>query len=286
MRARIQPLLPAEHRRRPTPHASWAHAALPGAVVVDVPLAKHRFDRHVHDTYSLGVTLQGVQVFNCRGSLHANTPGRVIAFNPDEAHDGQPGASGGFAYRIVHVRPHALESICAGGAAPHFRESTFDDTPLARLFLAATAPAQAQESLKAEHLLQAFLLCAVRRHGRAKATAPGAGCDVRARRMRDYLREFHASDVSTADLARVAGVSRIHANRLFVQAYGIAPHAYLNALRVLQVQRLIAAGEPLAQIACSAGFADQSHMSRRFTAAVGVSPDRYRRMLAPPGAER
>ncbi|MGP9819541.1 helix-turn-helix transcriptional regulator [Salinarimonas sp. NSM] len=36
----------------------------------------------------------------------------------------------------------------------------------------------------------------------------------------------------------------------------------------------------MAQAALAAGFADQSHMTRRFKAAYGITPERWRRMIA------
>jgi hypothetical protein len=50
---------------------------------------RHAYHRHSHETYSFGVTEDGVQSFNCRGSAHASAAGMIMAFNPDEPHDGQ-----------------------------------------------------------------------------------------------------------------------------------------------------------------------------------------------------
>ena len=42
----------------------------------------------------------------------------------------------------------------------------------------------------------------------------------------------------------------------------------------------IAAGSSLANAALSAGFADQSHMTRHFTRAYGMPPGRWARLTA------
>jgi AraC-like DNA-binding protein len=41
------------------------------------------------------------------------------------------------------------------------------------------------------------------------------------------------------------------------------------------VRRAIAAGAPLADAAATAGFADQSHMTRHFKRAYGITPGRW-----------
>ena len=50
---------------------------------------RHAYHRHSHETYSFGVTEDGVQSFSCRGSAHASAAGMIMAFNPDDSHDGQ-----------------------------------------------------------------------------------------------------------------------------------------------------------------------------------------------------
>jgi len=52
---------------------------------------RHAYDPHSHDDYLFGVTEQGVQAFRCRGGAWASSAGMIMAFNPDEPHDGHAG---------------------------------------------------------------------------------------------------------------------------------------------------------------------------------------------------
>ena len=77
----------------------------------------HAFEPHRHATYGICVTDVGVQRFAYRGNSEISLPGEVVVLHPDEAHDGGPGAEGGFGYRIVYVEPgriaqaaHAISS--------------------------------------------------------------------------------------------------------------------------------------------------------------------------------
>ncbi|MDF7189943.1 AraC family transcriptional regulator, partial [Escherichia coli] len=81
-----------------------------------------------------------------------------------------------------------------------------------------------------------------------------------------------AAAISLLDLARETGLSRFQVLRGFARVTGLTPHAYQVQRRVALARRLIAQGEPLAEVAAACGFADQSHMTRQFVRKYGVSP--------------
>jgi AraC-like DNA-binding protein len=55
-------------------------------------------------------------------------------------------------------------------------------------------------------------------------------------------------------------------------------------MRRLDLARgLLPGGQPLADVAAEAGFADQAHFTRMFKAALGLTPARYRALAAAPG---
>jgi hypothetical protein len=76
-----------------------------GVELLSAWFAGEAYRKHRHDTYAIGVTDSGVQVFDYRGAVHASTPGRVIVLHPDEIHDGRAGTDDGFGYRILYVEP-------------------------------------------------------------------------------------------------------------------------------------------------------------------------------------
>ena len=90
--------------------SAWLASAGPvgGVEVLRAWFAGEAYRTHRHDTYAVGVTDAGVQVFDYRGSAHASTPGQVVVLYPDEPHDGRAGGDDGFGYRIVYVEPAAL----------------------------------------------------------------------------------------------------------------------------------------------------------------------------------
>jgi AraC family transcriptional regulator len=97
------------------------------------------------------------------------------------------------------------------------------------------------------------------------------------RAVRDYVHEHLRQNISLDDLARAVGLSRYHFARRFRQSTGTTPHKFVLQQRVERAKTLLQrTNMPLLDIACSCGFADQSHMTREFRKTVGVTPGRYR----------
>jgi AraC-like DNA-binding protein len=240
----------------------------------------HVYHRHSHDTYSFGVTEAGAQAFRCRGADHVSTAGLVMAFNPDDPHDGHAGDPAGFTYRMVHVDPDAVEDVLgqAGLPRPLFREPVIDDPRLAgRVRRAARTLLGDPDPLAAQEALDALVLAAATRgSGWRPALVLGPMETVR-----ELLHACYPDRLTADRLAEVAGGSRFQVYRLFRTRYGLSPSDYLRQLRLRAARRALAAGEPVAAVAAATGFADQAHLTRTFRSAYGVTPGRYTRLLMP-----
>jgi AraC-like DNA-binding protein len=100
--------------------------------------------------------------------------------------------------------------------------------------------------------------------------------DSAIRAARDLLDADETGRVTLTELAAAAAVSPATLVRRFVAETGLTPHRYLVSRRVDRAKALLARGLPVAEAAVLAGFADQSHLHRHFTSAVGVTPGRFR----------
>lgn len=88
------------------------------------------------------------------------------------------------------------------------------------------------------------------------------------------------SHLRIADLAGLLDVHPVHLARVFRQAWGCSPGDLLRWRRLDQASGLLRRpGLPLAEVAATAGFADQSHMHRAFQAQYGMTPTRYRQRM-------
>ena len=97
------------------------------------------------------------------------------------------------------------------------------------------------------------------------------------RTVRAYVDQHLQKSISLEDLACTVGLSRYHFARRFRQSTGTTPHEFVLRQRVERAKTLLhRTNTPLPDIACSCGFADQSHMTREFRKRVGLTPGRYR----------
>ena len=279
----------------------WAHywrAADEPLEAMHAHFERHVYHRHSHETYSLGVTDVGAQSFTCRGAAHTSAAGMVMAFNPDDPHDGQATDGLGFTYRMIHIGPELVAAVLADAAGgpvglPLFAEPVLSDPVLAARLRGLHHALLGQASaLRRDELLAAVVLAAARqsRGAAARATALTAGdgrAEARpadaariARRARDLIAGHYRDDINAGDLADATGRSRFALHRAFTHVYGMPPSDYQRQLRLREARGLIAAGLPISEAAALTGFADQSHLSRWFVRYYGVTPGRYQRATA------
>lgn len=89
--------------------------------------------------------------------------------------------------------------------------------------------------------------------------------------------EHLRGNVRVETLATQAGVSRRQIERDFLDAVGLAPKTFAAILRFRHAGGRLRAGEPVAEAALAAGYADQSHLSRDFQRFAGLAPTAYAR---------
>ena len=250
-----------------------------GVEAIRARFAGHAYDLHRHDDWLVGVTERGVQDFFCRGARRHSTPGRIILIEPEEAHDGQAGNAGGFAYSMLYLPRPWLKAGLADtpGGDPAFPATLRDDPPLGRAIRAACARLIRPESRLARDAALDAVLHLLRPHLGRPARPAAIGDAPVARRARERLRDAMAEDIGADALARAAGAAdRFRLARAFRAAYGTSPHTYLVQHRLLRARRLLADGAQPAAVAAACGFADQSHLGRWFRRAYGITPAAYR----------
>ena len=90
--------------------------------------------------------------------------------------------------------------------------------------------------------------------------------------VREYLRAHLDEPVQTAALAAISGLTECHLIRSFHLEFGLPPHAYHLRLRLAVAAELLSNGLSVSTVAYECGFADQSHLSRKFKEVYGLTP--------------
>ncbi len=216
-------------------------------------------------------------------------PGQVFVLHPDETHDGHAGTAAGFRYRILYLEPRVVREALSDRRCPlpFVRDAVSTNRRLA----AAVLPALEDFDRPPEELLGDQIILDLA--DALAATDPSvARRELSARhwravgRARDFLDANVNSAVTSAELEAVAGLSRYAVARHFRACLGTSPYRYLVLRRLDRVRSLIRQGSALVDAAASCGFADQSHMTRHFKRAYGMSPGRWAALARQGAASR
>jgi AraC-like DNA-binding protein len=254
-----------------------------GCERIEAFFSGHGFDTHRHDTYAMGFTIQGVQSFSYRGASEHSLLGQVFVLHPDETHDGHAGSGAGFHYRIIYVEPRLIRDALGDGRCPlpFVRDAVSNDRRLAAAIMPALDDLEvALEDLHRDQIVLdlADALAAV------DSSVARRALSARHLRAVNVAREFLDAAVQKAvtsvEMEAVTGISRYALARHFRACLGTSPYRYLVMRRLDRARSLIRKGAPLADAAFSCGFADQSHMTRHFKKAYGLSPGRWAAIAA------
>jgi len=254
---------------------------LPDTEMLAARYFTHAFAPHWHEGYVVAVITAGAEGYRYRGASHVAGPGWLACINPGEVHTGQRAAEVGWAYRVFYPSAAAMRSLAldlGGCGLPRLPVEAVEDQPLARaLTRAHRLLEEGGDPLEAQTEALGALSALLARHADLAPQPKPAGRDAgRVERMRERLAADLGEPLTLEDLAACVGLSAFHAARLFSREAGMAPHAWRNMLRVNRSLDLLRAGASVAEAAAACGFADQSHFTRHFRRAMGVTPGRWR----------
>jgi AraC-like DNA-binding protein len=251
----------------------FRHPGIPDVDLLRARFVTHRFSRHAHEGYAIGVIVSGVEEFDYRGGLHRAAAGEVVLVNAESNHTGQAGTPDGWAYRMLYPPLETLSGLA--GARPYFPEPVVSDPQASRLLLSAHVAAERGDPLTASTLLRTAFSTLLARHATAPPPREPAAGYRSVRLARDILHARLTDPPTLEDLAAAVGTRPFPLLRAFKAATGLPPHAYLTTVRVQRARDLLHLGLPPARVAAELGFTDQAHLTRHFKRTMGVPPGAY-----------
>jgi len=232
--------------------------------------------RFYSDTYDLVLIDQGRSVILSGGRVLTASPGTVMILEPHTVftHLSLPVPE---TVRVLHITPEVVNEA-RREVAPRARERPYGAITrspvlcaslvrLHRALLPDGTPLERQELFNT--ILHEFF-------EDARQTAPPLE-NHGVRRARELLHQHFREPMTLDDLSRESGVSRFYLHRSFKRATGVAPHVYQNLLRIANARTLLARGVSPCEAAVDSGFCDQSHLTRHFRRAHGLTPAEYAR---------
>jgi AraC-like DNA-binding protein len=242
---------------------------------VEAHFTGRAFAPHRHDTYALGVTLSGIQTFRYRGEQRYCFPGQGHILHPDETHDGGSATEESFGYRIIYIDPLLVQQALGGKPLPFVPDPIVRRRPLLSDLTASLRdidePLDEVEGIEiavsVAGTLEALSSPVPRRPGHLRIPS--------LLRVRELIAACPAVPFSVKDFESIANLDRWTIARQFRAAFGTSPSRFRTMRQLDRTRLMINSGMPLSESALEAGFADQSHMSRMFKRAYGLTPGQW-----------
>jgi AraC-like DNA-binding protein len=237
------------------------------------------FAPHRHDTYAIGITLNGVQSFDYRGVTRHSLPGQLVVLHPDELHDGRAGDDGAFRYRTAYVASAALQDVLGGMPLPFIAGGVSSDPRLvAAVYALLEDYDRPLTGIAYQDALYDLAMALQAVAGASRVMKPVNR--EAAARARDYIDAHLEAGFSLEDLEQAARHDRWQLSRDFRTLFGTSPYRYLILRRLDRARRMMLDGHASAEAADACGFADQSHLARHFRKAFGLTPNAWLMAIA------
>lgn len=254
--------------------SNWIYRGAGALPRYEVFLSDIVYAPHRHDSYTLALTLDGVQRFRYRGAQHHSLSGQVVVLHPDEIHDGQAGTELGFRYRACHLTPECIQAAGHSPTLPFLKAGVYQDPTLLKATQRLLWDLQTPLSDLAQH--EAILAIAQSFSTLAGHQAKSKVVNVHAvQQAKDYIHAHLDTDITIGDLERISAHNRWQLARDFRQCLGTSPHRYVLYQRLQQACQALMAGKQQSQVAVACGFSDQSHFHRHFKQCYGLTPKQW-----------
>ena len=224
------------------------------------------YPKHWHEEYQLCLVNHGAGHVTYRGADHATPTDSLFVVHPGEVHSNEAWGTAGCSFRSLYIEPRLVSDANEQLGAPSESVPFFPGVVLGDAHLLARfnelfdALDVAESRLTRDSALLSLISLLLRRFSeQPERPLPNSSERRVVRLLKDYLTENHHRNISLAELSAIADLSPFHLNRIFRQETGT----------------LLRAGHPIAEVATTTGFVDQSHFTRHFKRLMAITPARY-----------
>lgn len=228
---------------------------------------------HLHEEWQFGVSETPSKLSLGAFRRYGAGPDDVTVVAPYDVHSEGVEVGPSPRWQMLYVAPSLLGRI-SGGKASRLRRPVITDPAAAAELRELLSHSDDGNVGGPEFLTRAvpWLEEFVSRHAE---DVPASRPTLAVERARAYLQDRPTESVTLPEVGAVAGVTISHLVRSFSKAVGLPPRSYHAQVRLARARRLLAEGKSATWVAYECGFADQSHLSRRFRTHYGLTPGAF-----------
>ena len=243
----------------------------------------YRYPPHTHDCFVVAAFKAGAQKHRIARHHGIAYPGTVMIIPPGEVHTGESmQRDQGWTYSAFYPSQDNLERISAEllwqerGSLDFGRSLLVEDKELAdRLLRASDVAYMVQDALRRQEVVYEAMSLLIKRYGHRKSGNTRPPLQASISRGLEFMNDCFKHPLRIEDISTVAGLSEFHFMRLFKSRMNMTVHQYLNNVRLESAKTMLAHGVPATAVATNVGFYDQSHFTKNFRRAFGITPNSY-----------
>jgi AraC family transcriptional regulator len=232
--------------------------------------------KHAHERASLCLVLEGAYNEISGGRDRLCQPRSLTFYAPGKEHSDHFHESGGRCFN-VEVSTVWLERVREYSKVAASQTEFSGGTPS---LLASKLYKEFQLMDEVAPLaIEGLMLEIVAEASRQTAAVSIRATPARIEQAKQFLHAHFRSPIRLEQIAQAVGAHPVYVAREFRRHFGLTVGEYTRQLRVdLACFKLASSHDPLANIAVSSGFSDQSHLSRAIKNSTGMTPSQYRRV--------
>lgn len=239
----------------------------------DIQNADEIFTKHFHDTYTIGITLDGkFKSYHLNKSYFSYKKSTKV-INPYEVHGGESNSWDYLNfYPSIQIVSNIYEQIFATKKIPIFEKHIIDDAKLYELFYAFFYAIYHQaDYIHIETSIIEALAYLVKNYTSHTKTKLFLSDKTIISNSIEYINDNLYTKISLQNLAELSQISKYHFLRIFKKHIGLTPHQYILNQKINNYKKeLITNKHDIATY--DNGFCDQSHLIRNFKKIYGYTP--------------
>ncbi len=239
------------------------------------------FDRHSHETFSIGVITGGQTNYLNSGRTGQISRGSVTIMNPGDVHACNPIGGRGWSYRMFYVETGWFGEIQAGlsgsgdGTFLYIERMVHDGPALYNGLNALYAALESPDATTLSREVAATVVFAdvyETLGGSLRRVPPDSD---RISIAADFIRDNWNVKLGLGDICDASSLSASYLIRSFKRRFGLTPYTYLIDYRIQKARRMLRNGATILDAAHETMFFDQAHFQRAFKRFTAVNPGQY-----------